>query len=284
MFTGADGFHRHGQGSVAHVRCLPRPLAELGNVAAIAQGLRTALVCFASFAVGQWALGQLEVAVFATLTGLALCGIAHFGGTLTERFLANAIATTAGLVLAAVGTWASSKAPGLSAAVTFAVGAMVVLSALFGGYAAAGSNALILFYLVAAGSPAPLDAISGRLAGVALGGLLAAVASLSVWPAPQELTVLPLLGSALLQTGRRLLGPALTRVTVEHRGWEALTEEQLATDCALPGGYSSGAYSQGWATILARLARAVHRPTPARTEVANERRGGNQQGTILSFV
>src|SRR5262250_3879895 len=30
------------------------------------------------------------------------------------------------------------------------------------------------------------------------------------------------------------LGPALTRVTVEHRGWEGLTEEQLAEDCALP--------------------------------------------------
>ena len=53
------------------------------------------------------------------------------------------------------------------------------------------------------------------------------------------------------------LGPALTRVTVEHRGWEALTEAQLAEDCALPGGYTSGAYSQGWATILACLDRAV---------------------------
>jgi Activator of Hsp90 ATPase homolog 1-like protein len=60
------------------------------------------------------------------------------------------------------------------------------------------------------------------------------------------------------------LGPALTRVTVEHRGWDALTEEQLAEDCALPGGYTSGAYSQGWATILACLAGAV----PAQTEVA----------------
>ena len=36
------------------------------------------------------------------------------------------------------------------------------------------------------------------------------------------------------------LGPALTRVTVEHRGWEAMTDEQLAQDCALPGGYASG--------------------------------------------
>jgi hypothetical protein len=46
------------------------------------------------------------------------------------------------------------------------------------------------------------------------------------------------------------LGPALTRVTVEHRGWEAMTDEQLAQDCALPGGYSSGAYSAGWTRIL----------------------------------
>ena len=53
------------------------------------------------------------------------------------------------------------------------------------------------------------------------------------------------------------LGPALTRVTVEHRGWDALTDEQLAADCALPGGYTSGAYAPGWATILARLAEMV---------------------------
>jgi uncharacterized protein YndB with AHSA1/START domain len=53
------------------------------------------------------------------------------------------------------------------------------------------------------------------------------------------------------------LGPALTRVAVEHRGWEALTDEQLAEDCALPGGYRGGAYSDGWAMILACLAEAI---------------------------
>ena len=55
----------------------------------------------------------------------------------------------------------------------------------------------------------------------------------------------------------RALGPALTRVAVEHRGWEALSEEQAAEDCALPGGYAGGAYAAGWARILARLAAAV---------------------------
>ena len=53
------------------------------------------------------------------------------------------------------------------------------------------------------------------------------------------------------------LGPALTRVVVEHRGWDALTEEQLGEDCALPGGYNSGAYSDGWATVLASLAEMI---------------------------
>jgi uncharacterized protein YndB with AHSA1/START domain len=53
-----------------------------------------------------------------------------------------------------------------------------------------------------------------------------------------------------------VLGPALTRVTVVHRGWEKLTEEELRRDCALPGGYRSGGYSVGWRQILDRLADA----------------------------
>ena len=53
------------------------------------------------------------------------------------------------------------------------------------------------------------------------------------------------------------LGPALTRVAVEHRGWEVMTDEQLAQDCALPGGYSAGAYSKGWEIILQCLADAI---------------------------
>ena len=36
------------------------------------------------------------------------------------------------------------------------------------------------------------------------------------------------------------LGPGLTRVSVEHRGWEALSDEQLADACAVPGGCGRG--------------------------------------------
>jgi uncharacterized protein YndB with AHSA1/START domain len=59
------------------------------------------------------------------------------------------------------------------------------------------------------------------------------------------------------------LGPALTRVAVEHRGWDALSEAQLSEDCALPGGYASGGYAIGWTRILTRLATAVEGGAPA---------------------
>ena len=61
-----------------------------------------------------------------------------------------------------------------------------------------------------------------------------------------------------------VLGPTLTRVAVEHRGWEALSDSQLSEDCALPGGYTAGAYSQGWQAILRHFTNAMER-TSGRT-------------------
>ncbi len=47
----------------------------------------------------------------------------------------------------------------------------------------------------------------------------------------------------------RPLGPALTRVEVEHRGWERLSDADCAALIAGPRGYETG-----WATILAAFA------------------------------
>jgi uncharacterized protein YndB with AHSA1/START domain len=56
----------------------------------------------------------------------------------------------------------------------------------------------------------------------------------------------------------KALGPALTRVEVEHRGWEALSDAQVAAECALPGGgYAGGSYSRGWTLILERFTEAA---------------------------
>ncbi|MBF6327693.1 SRPBCC domain-containing protein [Nocardia transvalensis] len=55
------------------------------------------------------------------------------------------------------------------------------------------------------------------------------------------------------------LAPTLTRVTVEHRGWEHLTEAQLAAACSHLGGYPRG-YNEGWARILHCLTTAAEAP------------------------
>ncbi|NEK56528.1 hypothetical protein GCU56_01390 [Geodermatophilus sabuli] len=60
------------------------------------------------------------------------------------------------------------------------------------------------------------------------------------------------------------LGAARTLVAVEHRGWEALSDAELSADCALPGGYTGGAFTQGWATILGSFAASFGSPpTPS---------------------
>jgi hypothetical protein len=72
------------------------------------------------------------------------------------------------------------------------------------------------------------------------------------WDPPNGFTmtwdILP--GETEVQLSFRALGPALTRVEVEHRGWERLTDEQFAQ---LPT--ARGGYSEGWKLILATFAR-----------------------------
>ncbi|SNT57923.1 Activator of Hsp90 ATPase homolog 1-like protein [Streptosporangium subroseum] len=86
--------------------------------------------------------------------------------------------------------------------------------------------------------------------------------TLLVWQPPHRLTMT--WTSTPVPTEVELaftaLGPALTRVAVEHRGWESLSEAQLSEDCALPGGYTGGGYGTGWTTVLARFTAAAEAP------------------------
>ena len=50
------------------------------------------------------------------------------------------------------------------------------------------------------------------------------------------------------------LGLALTRVTVEHRGWETLSEAQWDQACPRPGGYAAG-----WELILGAFVAATEK-------------------------
>jgi uncharacterized protein YndB with AHSA1/START domain len=85
------------------------------------------------------------------------------------------------------------------------------------------------------------------------------------WEPPRRFVMSWLMTPAATEVELRFVpvGPALTRVEVEHRGWEALATADLGVDCALPGGYAGGAYSQGWTVILGRFAAAAEREKAA---------------------
>ena len=87
---------------------------------------------------------------------------------------------------------------------------------------------------------------------------------LLAWEPPRRLTMSWFCTPAVTEVELTFvaLGPALTRVGVEHRGWENLGAEQLTRDCAQPGGYAAGGFDRGWTTILAALASATHDSVP----------------------
>ncbi|MEU4159091.1 SRPBCC domain-containing protein [Actinoplanes sp. NPDC026670] len=67
------------------------------------------------------------------------------------------------------------------------------------------------------------------------------------WDPPERFgmtwTILPVVTEVELTF--TALAPALTRVALEHRGWDRLTEEQMAAATSSAGGYSAG-----WKRIL----------------------------------
>lgn len=63
----------------------------------------------------------------------------------------------------------------------------------------------------------------------------------------------------------------LTRVELEDRGWERLTEAELTQDCALPVGYDGGAFHDGWQHILECFKSAVEANRADKDAAASEK-------------
>jgi len=148
---------------------------------AVRRASRTALVMTASFLFGRYVLDNSQFAVMATFTGAALLGIADFSGERRERIRASICTLSAGAGLLALGTAVSSNTA--AATVTMFVVTLVVgYSAVFSGYFAAASNAVIVFYVVATGITGPPSSIPAREAGLAVGGALSVLAAGWLWP------------------------------------------------------------------------------------------------------
>ncbi len=135
----------------------------------------------AAFLIGQYAIGNAQLAVMATFTAAAVLGIADFTGDRSGRMRAAVSTLVVGAALLALGTAVSSNTAAATATM-FVVTLVVAYSAVFSGYFAAASSAVVVFYVVATGFPGPVSSIPAREAGLALGGAMSVLAIGWLWP------------------------------------------------------------------------------------------------------
>lgn len=148
---------------------------------AVGNGLRTALVGSLAFSFGHWVLQDLQFAVFATFTAIALLGIADFGGPLRDRAHANLVTGAIAVALVVGGTAVSETiVPATAFALVMAFA--ISIGSSLGGYAKAGSRVLLIFLVLSIGVPAPFSDVLERGGGVAFTTALVAIASVVCWP------------------------------------------------------------------------------------------------------
>lgn len=185
------------------------------NLQSLRKAARVTVVATVCFMVGNYVIRDSQLTVMATFTAVALTGIADFGGSRWARTRANLAATVAGLALVSIGTWVSQVTWQASIAMFFVV-FLVSFSGIYSGYFAAGSVAVILFYVVASGIPAPTSEIPARLEGVLLAGVLVTIAAISLWPLYVSDSLRGRLGTALGAVGELLSALSFEAVVSPH--------------------------------------------------------------------
>jgi uncharacterized membrane protein YccC len=181
---------------------------------ALHKGVRCALVSTIAFGVGRFWLDDNNVAVLGVFTAFALSAMADFGGPPRLRARAYVVTGLLGVPLVALGT-AVSETTAPAAAATFVVAFAVAFGCLFGVYAASAGTPLILFFVVAAGVPAPDAAIGPRLTGLAVGCALAALGGVFLWPQTPRRDFLGPLAAAAEALGAWVRGLAAGRVDAQ---------------------------------------------------------------------
>ena len=149
--------------------------------AALRRAARAAIVIPPVFAFNTLVLHNGQNVIFAVFGCFALLVMSDFGGQRPARALAYLTATFVGAVLVTIGTLASASA-GLAATVTFVVGFAIAFSRVFGGYVAAAQTGMLLSFVIAVSIPAPASAISARVAGWVMAGIISTLAAVFLWP------------------------------------------------------------------------------------------------------
>jgi uncharacterized membrane protein YccC len=153
--------------------------------AALRWAARAAVVAPSALAIGQLGVDNPNTALFAGFGALALFFFVDFGGPRVGRLAAYSALLVVGAVLILLGTLCSSS-PLLATVVMAVVGFVVLFGGIINGYFAAATNAVLLSFILAVMVPADASDIPSRLGGWAIGGVLAATATLVLFPERQH--------------------------------------------------------------------------------------------------
>ena len=135
------------------------------------------------------------MALFASFGSFCLMAMTDLGGPLRRRFVGTLVITALCAGLIALGTvpahWIVLAAVGMGI-----VAFVVRFAGLFGGYAVASGPALTLAFVLAVALPTTDSPLPDRLIGWIAGGVVAALASVLLWPAHERRAISAALASA----------------------------------------------------------------------------------------
>ena len=151
--------------------------------AALRRATRAAIIMPAMFALGDKVIGNPQLATFAAFGSFAMLLLVDFGGSMAERFQAQAALAVTGGVFVCLATLASQTV--WLATVAMAVVAFgVIFAGVVSSVLAGATTALLLAFILPVSLAAPASAVPDRLAGWAMAAGVALVATTVLWPAP----------------------------------------------------------------------------------------------------
>ena len=165
----------------------PSPLEWLRardpGFAALRRAARTAIVMPILFAITNEVIGNPEMATFAAFGSFALLVLVDFGGTMRERWQAQAALALAGGAFVCLATLASRN-DWLAAVAMALVAFCVIFAGVVSSVLASATTSLLLAFILPVSLPGDVSSIPDRLAGWAVAAAASLVAITVLWPAP----------------------------------------------------------------------------------------------------
>src|SRR6185312_763074 len=226
--------------------------------AALRRATRAAIIMPAMFALGDKVIGNPQLATFAAFGSFAMLLLVDFGGSMAERFQAQAALAVTGGVFVCLATLASQTV-WLATVAMAVVGFGVIFAGVVSSVLAGATTALLLAFILPVSLAAPASAVPDRLAGWAMAGGVALVATALLWPAPAR---------------DRLRGPAAAAcraLAARLRAGIAYMLSGMDEQFALDRDHAAAQADQAVEALRSAFLATPYRPTglstPARTTV-----------------